>query len=516
MTDEVEKPQKIRRRTIFRHPLSAVGGALLFSGAFLFLILLLIDLSSGTENPYRSLVTFVVAPFIMLIGLLFFGGALALQIRKARKAGERIRFRLSIDPTIPQNWRNLWLFLGLSSVSIFVVAYIGTKAYEATDSTGFCGETCHVVMEPQSVTYHNSPHAKVPCVECHIGEGASFWVKAKFDGMRQMYSTALDLFDRPIQTPVHDLRPAQETCENCHWPQQFYGDKLSTRTYYRTDEENSPWTIKLLLKIGGGNPRTGRAEGIHWHMIGENRVDYIATDYTRQEIPWVRFITAENDTVVYTDPGFELTDLQIPEGEDSSLYEIRRFDCMDCHNRPSHRFQPPAVSINLALSTRRIDPGLPYVRQVGLDLLNGDYKDNDEAHMKITSGLVDYYQENYPKVADSAVDAIKQASKTLTSIYDQNFFPEMRTDYRVRENNLSHFVNEGCFRCHDGEKTNQYGQILATDCKTCHLMVAQGASEDPGELETDITGLLFEHPEDIDGAWAEMLCTECHDESSGY
>lgn len=229
----------------------------------------------------------------------------------------------------------------------------------------------------------------------------------------------------------------------------------------------------------------------------------------------MRFITVDNDTIVYTDPDFELTDLQIPEG-DSSLPEIRRFDCMDCHNRPSHRFQPPAVSINLALSTRRISPDLPYIRQIGLDLLNGAYKDSDQAHMAITKGLVDYYQEDYPEVADIAVDVIKEASKTLISIYDQNFFPEMHTDYRVRENNLSHFVNEGCFRCHDGEKTNQYGQTLTTDCKTCHLMMAQGPSEDPAELEASITGLEFRHPEDIDGAWKEMLCTECHDESSGY
>lgn len=263
MVEEIQKNRKITRRTIFRHPLSAIGGALIISGGFLFLILLLIDLGSGAENPYRSLVTFVIAPFIITIGLAFFLGSLLVQVRGARKAGEEIRFRLSIDPTIPQNWRNLWLFLGLSAVLIFIVAYVGTRAYEATDSTAFCGETCHVVMEPQNVTYHNSPHARVPCVECHIGSGASFWVKAKFDGIRQMYATAFDLFSRPIETPVHDLRPAQETCENCHWPQQFYGDKLSTRTYYRTDGANSPWTIKLLLRIGGGNPRTGRAEGIH-------------------------------------------------------------------------------------------------------------------------------------------------------------------------------------------------------------------------------------------------------------
>jgi len=495
--------------------LSAIGGALVFAGGFLFLILLLIDLGSGAANPYRSLVTFVIAPMIVLIGLLFFAFALMAQVRKARKAGEKIRFRLSIDPTEPQSWRNLWLFLGLSAVLIFLVAYVGTRAYDATDSVAFCGDTCHTVMKPQSVTYHSSPHARVPCVECHIGSGASFWVKSKVDGIRQLYATIFNTYSRPIETPVNNLRPAQQTCENCHWPQQFYGQKLSTRTYFRTDEANSPWTIKLLLKTGGGNPRTGRAEGIHWHMVGQNRIDYIPTDRKRQHIPWVRLITPQKDTLVYTDPDFKLSNPKIPE-EDSTQYEVRRFDCMDCHNRPSHRFQPPAVSINLALSTRRISPELPYIRQEGLDLLNAEYTSNEEAHLAITKGLVDYYEKNYPQLQSSMVDEIKQATRELARIYDRNFFPVMKTDYRVRENNLSHFVNNGCFRCHDGEKTNQFGQPVSTDCKTCHLMIAQGPSEDPAELDTDITGLEFRHPEDIDEAWKEMKCTECHDASSGY
>lgn len=500
----------VTRRTLFRHPMAAIGGALFLAGGALFVVLLMIEFTSATENPYRSLVTFVIAPFIITAGFGLFLISIWLQVRSARRRGERVRFNLTIDPTDPAYMRNLWLFLGLTAFLVVTVIYSGTKAYEATDSVAFCGETCHEVMEPQNVTYHNSPHARVPCVECHIGPGASFWVKAKFDGIRQLFATALNTYERPIETPVISLRPAQETCEECHWPRQFYGDKLVTRTYYRTDKDNSPWTINLLVKIGGGNPRTGHLEGIHWHMIGSNKVEYIATDEKRQNIPWVRLINATGDTTIYTDPGADIPDLDDPE------VEVRKFDCMDCHNRPSHLFRPPAVALNLALSTRQMSRDLPYIRSVGLDLLNAEYENREQAVEALSSDLMEYYLDKYPELADSLKDDIETAAGVLQNIYNINFFPEMNTDYRARENNLSHFVNDGCFRCHDGVKEDAEGNTISYGCQTCHLIVAQGPSEDPDALDSKLTGLEFVHPEDIDQAWKEMKCTECHDPDSGY
>lgn len=498
------------RRTLFRHPLAAVGGALFAAGGALFFVLLLIEFSSHSDNPYRSLVTFIAAPFVITLGFVLFLLSIWLQVRAARHRGERVRFNLTIDPTDPRYRRNLGLFLGLTAVLVVAVVYSGTKAYDATDSVVFCGQTCHTVMEPQSVTYHNSPHARVPCVECHIGPGASFWVRSKIDGTRQLIATTFNTYSRPIETPIRNLRPAQQTCEECHWPNQFYGEKLVTRTYYRTDEANSPWTINLLVKIGGGNPRTGKLEGIHWHMIVSNTIEYIAADRKRQVIPWVRHITAAGDTIIYTDPDAPPPDLNDPKTE------IRRFDCIDCHNRPSHRFLPPASALNLALSTRRISPELPSVRKVGLDLLNAEYPDRDSAHTAIASQLRAYYRENHPDIMTASAQRVDSAAAELLRIYDENFFPEMKTDYRARENNLSHFVNNGCFRCHDGNKRSASGKTIPHDCTTCHLIVAQGGSENTDSLETKLSGLEFQHPEDIEDAWKETRCTECHDPGSGY
>jgi hypothetical protein len=496
--EKLQRRETDLRRTFFRHPLAAVGGALILAGLILFIVLLLVDWSSGDENPYRSLVTFIGAPVVITIGLVLFVLSIWIQVRSARKRGEKVKFDFSIIPYDPKYRWNYWLFIFLSFLFISGAVYSGYRAYEATDSVAFCGDTCHEVMLPQAVTYRNSPHARVPCVECHIGPGASFWVKSKFDGIRQVIAVVRNSYDKPIQTPVHNLRPAQETCERCHWPRQFYGEKMVTHTYYRSDEKNSPWTISLLVKIGGGNPRTGQQEGIHWHMLTENKVEYIAIDEKRHDIVWIRMTDEEGREVIYVEPGAEMPDTTDPN------IEIRRFDCMDCHNRPSHSFLPPAVGMNLALSTRKISPELPYIRKVGLELLNAEYETKEQALKEIERGVWMFYRENYPKLAVEKKELIDQAVETMWVIYSENFFPEMKTDYRARENHLSHFVNDGCFRCHDGVKENVKGEKISNDCNTCHLIVAQGPSDDPEELESNIAGLEFKHPEDIDEAWREL------------
>ena len=498
------------RRSLYRHPLAAVGGALIATGAFAFFVLSAVDIGADVENPYRSLVTFVGAPAIFTLGVILFLIAARIQVRKARRLGEDIHFMLRVEPSDPRYMRNLWVFLGLTFLFLLVVAWSGFKAYEATDSVSFCGESCHV-MDPQNVTYANGPHARVPCVDCHIGPGGSFWVKSKIDGIRQLVATATNSYDRPIHTPVEDLRPAQQTCEGCHWPEQFFGQKLINRTYYRTDEANTPWTISLLLNVGGGNPRTGELEGIHWHMLSANDVEYIATDEKRQEIPWVRVTNTETGEVtIYSDPDEEFPDPADPDTE------IRLFDCMDCHNRPSHSFQPPATAMNLEISKGNISRDLPFVRAIGLGLLNIDYETREQAIASIDSGLAGFYADQYSELADEMAAKIAAATESLQKVYENNFFPELKTDYRARTNNLSHFVSDGCFRCHTSDLQTETGAQISADCESCHSIVAQGATDVVADLNNDLGGLDFEHPAAIGGVWQTVKCTQCHNPSSGY
>jgi len=244
--------------------------------------------------------------------------------------------------------------------------------------------------------------------------------------------------------------------------------------------------------------------------VTDSVVEYIAVDEKRQDIPWFRVTKPDGSVEVFSNPNATYPDPDDPETE------VRVMDCVDCHNRPSHTFEPPAVAVNLALSKGEISVDLPYIRSIGVDLLNAEYATLDEALGSITDGLRDYYATQYPTVAATMQEEVEEAIEHLLEIYEGNFFPEMNTDYRARENNLSHFVNDGCYRCHGGEQVNEVGEALPADCSICHEIVAQGPSDDVADLESDIAGIDFVHPLDIGDVWQTVKCTQCHNRESGY
>lgn len=495
-------------RSLYRHPLAAVGGSLIVAGCFIFAVLVVLDLTADTENPYRSLITFVAAPAVILIGLVIFFIGVRVQIAHARARGEEVRFNLRVEPTNPTFVRNLWLFAGLSLLFVAVVAFAGFQGFEATDSTAFCADTCHTPMTPQATAHETSAHARVDCVECHIGPGGASWVRAKFDGIRQLWGVMTGEFDRPIPTPIENLDAADVLCESCHWAEDFKGQKSINTVRYRFDEENSPWTVSLLVNVGGG-PETGVREGIHWHMFEENEMEYIATDEDRQDIAWVRLTRPTGEVEVY----------EIPEGapdlEDGEV-EVRSFDCLDCHNRPAHSFESPGEVMDLEMSRGVINPDIPFIKRVGLDLLNARYETKQEGVEAIRSGVIAFYEVNYADRVPSLRSDLDAATEALVDIYEQNFFPEMNTDYRVRFDNSGHWVSDGCFRCHGSALETADGGRIGADCETCHVIVGQGPSDDPSELATDLGGLDFRHPVEIDRLWERVPCTQCHSPFSGY
>ena len=70
-------------------------------------------------------------------------------------------------------------------------------------------------------------------------------------------------------------------------------------------------------------------------------MEYVATDEARQKIPWVRMTDAQGEVTVFKTHGFT---------NDVSKMEIRTMDCMDCHNRPSHRYLSPDKAVNQAMA----------------------------------------------------------------------------------------------------------------------------------------------------------------------
>ncbi len=248
-----------------------------------------------------------------------------------------------------------------------VVSAAGSyKAYEFTESTSFCGQLCHTVMIPEYTAYQLSPHARVACAECHVGAGATWFVKSKLSGSRQVFATIFNTYPRPIPSPVRNLRPAQETCEQCHWPKKFYGGQLKVFSHYASDEKNTLRQVRMLIKTGGGDPATGAPEGIHWHMNIGNKIDYVAADDKRQVIPYIHVEDLQGRVTEYYAKDSTLNKDQIAKAPRHHM------DCVDCHNRPTHIYVPPDQSVDQALLARRIDASLPFIKQEAVTVLAGD------------------------------------------------------------------------------------------------------------------------------------------------
>ena len=194
------------------------------------------------------------------------------------------------------------------------------------ESVEFCGMACHSVMQPEHTAYQRSSHSRVSCAECHIGPGADWFVKSKLDGAWQLVAVAFDLYPRPIPTPLHDLRPARETCEQCHWPTRFVGDKLVIKKHYEEDEANTELTIRAAAE--------GRWHGRKWRfrntLARRSTASTFATGRTRHARTFTKSSTRTSRAAIKL-----FADRKAPE--EGGVW--REMDCVDCHNRPSHNYQ---------------------------------------------------------------------------------------------------------------------------------------------------------------------------------
>lgn len=463
-------------------------------------ILHLTNLLLGRPNPYLGVLTYLVLPLFLVLGLVGIPLGMWIEaVRRRRRGGVAALPVLDLNVALHRaRFVRFWL---ASFVFVIMVAFVAYSGYHFTESVYFCGQTCHRVMEPTFTAYQASPHARVACTECHIGSGASWWVRSKFSGVYQVYAYTFDRYERPLSVPIASLRPARDTCEECHWPAKFYDSILRRRRYYSADESNRAWEIHLEIPVGGGQGPLA-AHGVHWHVLPENRVEYVAADAARQVIPWVRVTRPDGSQIIYEDPANRLD-----EGALASA-SIRQMDCIDCHNQPSHIFRPPGRAVDEALAAGAISPALPYIRQVGVEALLGDYPTREAAEQGIRLRVTEFYRKEYPERVAADPSLVETAIEALTAIYRANFFPEMRTDWRSYPNNLGHLYSPGCMRCHDGQHVSPQGQAITADCKVCHRIVAQGPA---GELQWDPKGLNFLHPMDESEMTQPDTCWSCHD-----
>ncbi|HTQ31653.1 MAG TPA: NapC/NirT family cytochrome c [Opitutaceae bacterium] len=485
-----DSPPDQARRSIWRNWITLTGGVIAGGSFFAFVLLFAIDqFGFSQKNPYIGILSYVVAPAFLFLGLgLVLAGAW-LQRRQLARDPAAAPPRLAIDLSRSRDrWMLLWF--GLGTLAFLLCTALGSyNTYQFTESVQFCGQVCHSVMKPEFTAYQRGNHARVACVECHIGSGATWFVKSKLSGSYQVYSVLFDKYHRPIPTPVADLRPAQDTCERCHWPEKFVGSIDRTFHHYLTDNKNTPFTVRLLLNVGGGSNENGPVGGIHWHMNVANKIEYYATDPQRQNIPWVRVTSKEGEVTVYRTPDFK--------GEPDPQ-KIRVMDCIDCHNRPAHRFKSPNEAVDDALYLGRIDPRLPAVKRIAVDLLTQSYATEAQAVAALDAGLRQHYA-GQPGL-NPTVAAVQDA-------YRDNFFPEMKSDWSKYPDNIGHKDSPGCFRCHDGnhQAVGSATRIVPNDCNICHIILTQGRGADLSQLST--AGLTFKHPE---GSIEGLLCSDCH------
>lgn len=475
--------------SLFRNWISLIGLVLVAGSLFSFALLLVFDLIAKESSPYLGILTFVVAPGFLCFGLLLIGLGWLLQRRRQARGGETTA--LSFDLACPGNRRKLVLFACGVVFFMFCAAIGSYHTFHYVESVHFCGQLCHTSMTPEFTTHQHSPHARISCTECHVGSGAASFVRAKLNGVHQLQATLMNSYDRPIKTPVKGMPMAQDVCEGCHWPQKYIGNKEKVFQRYMTDDENTPVAIRMLLKVGGGDPRSGPVDGIHWHMNLGNQVEYIATDERRQTIPWVRFTNAKGETTEFRTAKFT---------NDVRQYEIRRMDCMDCHNRPAHQFRSPSDTVDLALSLNRLDAKLPAIKKNATEALSQDYANQGEAMAKIASFL----KTKYPN--ESKLDAV---TAEVQQIFSSSIFPEMKASWKAYPDNIGHKEWPGCFRCHDGQHKTSDGKrkIEASNCNDCHIILAQAKGTDTAQFTPQ--GVKFSHPDPSDEG-TDPTCNTCH------
>ena len=485
--------------------ISASGGIIIVITLIIMTFLYILDLFASDTNPYLGIFLYMILPVFLVFGLLLIPFGMFRRWRYIKKTGDSDYPAWPyIDLNIKRHRNASAVFL-VGTVIILGSGAMGSyQAYHYSESVTFCGKTCHTVMEPEYTAYQNSPHARVACVACHVGPGADWFAKSKLSGLYQVYATVADKFPRPIPTPIENLRPARETCEQCHWPEKFFGAQQRQYDHFMYDEENTPWSLSLLVKTGGGRPETGQAAGIHWHMFIGKKIEYIPRDRQRQDIPWIKATDLTTGQVtIYRNP-----DNPLPK-EIQDTAAARTVDCVDCHNRPSHIYHAPDYAIDQAMQAGQEWRDLPEIKAVAVEAISAAYASPDEGSRGIAAAIEDYYRENYPDIYENREPAVAAAVEAARRQFSVNIFPAMNVRWEDYPNNLGHFYNIGCMRCHDGNHVSDDGRVIANDCNTCHVLIAQGR---PGEMAYSAAseGLPFRHPEDIDEAWTEMGCYECH------
>jgi hypothetical protein len=447
------------KHPLARHPLAIAGAFITAVSGVVFLALLVAALIGLFDNPYAGLVVFVAVPAVFVLGLLCIPFGMWLQRRKLARHPETADDWPVFDFRIQRVRRMALILTAAAALCVAIALVAGYGSLHWMESPTFCGQACHTPMHPQFTAWQAGPHARILCVNCHVGEGARGFVQAKLAGTRQLAHVVTGSFPRPVppgaQVPFggHDV-----TCGRCHQAMKIPGDVVRVKREYGDDEQNTETMTVLLMHVGRASS-TGRA--IHWHADPSTRVEFASADHGRQTIPYVKVTSADGKVKEYFAEG--------AADKPVAAESLRRMDCVDCHNMVGHRIaSTPELAVDTALADDEVSRKLPFARREGVRLLKASYTTDGEASQKIDDELRRFYSAHGGTVDPAA---LARAVSSLQGAYRRNVFPSMKVTWGTYPDNAGHVASPGCFRCHDGSHTAKDGSTINADCEYCHRQV---------------------------------------------
>ncbi|MEJ5314773.1 MULTISPECIES: NapC/NirT family cytochrome c [Anaerolinea] len=373
--------------------------------------------------------------------------------------------RFFFPPATASLWIRLVPFIVVAFLVIVLMGF-ASFAWEESNSPSFCGLTCHT-MPPEYITYQASPHTNVTCEDCHMGRDRL----PVMIGRKISYSwqTGTAMLTGRYEYPIvaKNMRPARDACENCHKPEKFSTDTLVEIKRFAEDEANTPTSIFLVVKTGGGSQREGLGYGIHWHI--ENPVYFYAVDRERQNIPYVMVQNPDGSKTEYVDieSGFNPSSIQ-PE-------QLQKMDCITCHNRTAHAIPEPSRVIDQLLARGMISAEIPAIKRNATAILSASYTSQEEA-LQAIEGLKAQYQTQYADFMAQNANLLDQAVEVLKATYQQTNFPEQKVNWQTHPDNAGHVTSPGCFRCHDGKHLTAQQEAIRLECNLCHSIPVVSSS----------------------------------------
>lgn len=442
------------------------AGVILTTSSFITFLLFEAAHTAGLiNNAYIGLITYLLFPALFIIGLVLIPiGWYKYRKMRGLSTKQLLAEKFSRDDVQARSFGSR-IFLTILVFTLINVAFItaaGMRMLHFMDQAHFCGTACHTVMNPEWVTYQQSPHARVKCVECHVGEGVGALIDSKINGTRQMILAAFHAYNTPIPTPVHQLRPARETCEKCHWPEKFYGRKIRTHVQYQPDSLSSPLYNTLILKIDTGSK--DEKAGIHWHIGAQNTVRFTSVDDEQEQMITVEVLQQDSSWKSYSNK--RLANRQV------AFKKTRTMDCVDCHNRATHIYQDAEKAVDELIRSGKIDRSLPYIKQQALAALTGNYPSQEAAMQGIEQHLNSFYVRQNPALAQQQQPQWATAIAELQNNYNRNIHHQMKIEWGSYPSHLNHANGGGCFRCHSQDMQAEDGSFIHNECTLCHSFLA--------------------------------------------